>query len=115
MTLWPGGTFTRGQYGYAYYIMFYNTSDAYYTLSYSDLTGEESGGMAMGYSLGGDTPSFTAADEVVVDGNTISATMDKVGEDTTTTELYGLTWVWEGYGEDQWDYDHWHDWAGDYD
>ena len=115
MTLWPGGTFTRGQYGYAYYIMFYNTSDAYYTLSYSDLTGEESGGMAMGYSLGGDTPSFTAADEVVVDGNTISATMDKVGEDTTTTELYGLTWVWEVHGEDQWDYDHWHDLVGDYD
>jgi hypothetical protein len=115
MTLWPGGTFTRGQYGYASYMMFYNTSDAYYTLSYSDLTGEEAVGMAMGYSLGGDTPLFAAADEVVVDGNTLSATMDKVGEDTTTTELYGLTWVWEVHGEDQWDYDHWHDLVGDYD
>jgi len=115
MTLWPGGTFTRGQYGYASYMMFYNTSDAYYTLLYNDLTGEEAVGIATGYSLGGDTPSVTAADEVVVDGNTLSATMDKVGEDTTTTELHGLTWVWEVHGEDQWDYDHWHDLVGDYD
>jgi len=114
MTLWPGGTFTRGQYEYASYIMFYNTSDAWYTMTYGDLTGEEAGGMAMGYSLAGYTPPYSTG-EVVVNGNTISATMDKVGEDTTTTELYGLAWVWEGHGEDQWDYDHWHDWVGDYD
>jgi len=113
MTLWPGGTFTRGSYGYASYIMFYNTSDAWYTMTYGDLTGEDVGGMAMGYSLGGYTPPMTTG-EVVVNGNTISATMDKVGDDTTTTELYGLTWVWEGYGVDQYNLDHWHDWVGDY-
>lgn len=113
MTLWPGGTFTRGEYGYASYMMFYNTSDAYYTLSYGDLVDTEAGGMAMGYSLVGYTPPMITG-EVVVNGNTISATMDKVGTDTTTTELYGLSWIWEGSGADQYDLDHWHDWVGDY-
>ena len=113
MTLWPGGEISRGEYGYASYIMFYNTSDAYYTLSYADLIDEESGGFAMGYSLAGYTPPSSFG-EVAVNGNTISATMDIVGEDTTTTKLYGLAWVWEGYGADQYDLDHWHDWAGDY-
>ena len=111
MTLWPGGTFTRGQYEYASYIMFYNTSDAYYMLTYSDLIGEEAGGVAFGYSLADYTPTTR---EVVVNGNTISATMEKVGNDTTTTELYGITWVYEGYGTDQMNLDHWHDWVGDY-
>ena len=114
MTLWPGGTFSRGSNGYASYIMYYNTSDAWYTLTYGDITGEESGGMAMGYSLGGYDPPFTSA-EVTVDGNIISATLDKVGDDTTTTELYGLSWIWEGYGAEQYNLDHWHDWVGDYD
>jgi hypothetical protein len=114
MTLWPGGTFSRGSYGYASYIMYYNTSDAWYTLTYGDITGEEVGGMAMGYSLGSYNPPFTSA-EVTVNGNTISATLDKVGDDTTTTELYGLAWIWEGYGTEQYDLDHWHDWVGDYD
>jgi hypothetical protein len=113
MTLWPGGTFSRGQYGYASYIMFYNTSDAWYSLTYGDLTGEEPGGIAMGYSLAGYNPPMTTG-EVAVNGNTISATMDKVGEDTTSTELYGLSWVWEGYGAEQYELDHWHDWVGDY-
>jgi hypothetical protein len=113
MTLWPGGTFSRGQYGHASYMMFYNTSDAYYTLAYGDLTGEEAGGYAMGYSLDGSYPLPSSA-EVTVNGDTISATMDKVGNDTTTTELYGLTWVWEGYGAEQYNLAHWHDYAGDY-
>ena len=113
MTLWPGGTFSRSQYEYATYIMYYNTSDAWYMLTYSDLAGEESGGVAMGYSLGTYDPPFATA-EVTVNSETISATMDKVGDDTTTTELYGLSWIWEGYGAEQYDYDHWHDWVGDY-
>ena len=114
MTLWPGGTFTCGQYRYASYIMLYNTSDAYYTLTYADRTEEEAGGYAMGYSLDSSYTPHSSFGEVVVNGNTISATMDKVGDDTTTTELYGLTWVWEGYGAEQYNLDHWHDWAGDY-
>lgn len=116
MTLWPGGEFSRGQNRYAQYIMFYNTSDAWYTMTYSDLIDQEPGGLAIGYSLGEYIPPFTSG-EVVVDENTntITVTMDKIGEDTTTTELYGLTWVWEGYGEDQWNLDHWHDLVGDYD
>lgn len=113
MTLWPGGTFSRGEYGYAYYIMYYNTSDAYYMLTYSDIIEGESVGAAMGFSLAGYTPPM-ATGEVVVNGNTISTTMDKVGDDTANTELYGLSWVWEGYGAEQYTLDHWHDWAGDY-
>ncbi len=113
MTLWPGGTFTRGQYGHASYMMFYNTSDAYYIFSYSDSIGGETEGYGMGYSIGNYTPPFSQG-EASVNGDTISVTMDKVGEDTTTTELHGLTWVWEGYGENQSVLDHWHDWVGDY-
>ena len=114
MTLWPGGEFSRGDNGYAQYIMFYNTSDAWYTLNYGDLEGEEPAGMAMGYSTAGYTPPVTTG-EVTVNGNTITATMDKVGTDEATTELYGVTWVWEGHGTDQWNYDHWHDGVGDWD
>jgi len=115
MTLWPGGEFTRGENGYAQYIMFYNTSDAWYTMTYADMEGQdEPTGMAMGFSTTGYTPPM-AYGNVTVNGNTISATLDKVGIDETTTELYGVTWVWENYGANQWNYDHWHDGVGDWD
>ena len=113
MTLWPGGTFSRSQYSYVMYIMFYNTSDAYYMMSYSDVVGEDPLGSAFGMSLDGSYPIPSSA-EVTVNGNTISATMDKVGDDTTTTELYGLAWMYEEYFGEELTHDQWHDYVGDY-
>jgi hypothetical protein len=113
MTLWPGGIFSRGQYKYASYLVFYNTSDAWYSLTYSDLDGEKPTGFALGYSKANFTPPITSG-EVIINGSTISVTMDKVGENTTTTDFYGLSWVWDEYGEERYTRDHWHDWVGNY-
>lgn len=113
MTLWPGGIFSREQYGYASYLVFYNTSDAWYSLSYSDLDGEKPTGFALGYSTANYTPPITSG-EVILNDSTITVTMDIVGENTTTTEFYGVSWVWEEYGEERFTRDHWHDWVGNY-
>jgi hypothetical protein len=114
MTLWPGGTFTRGSNEYASYIMFFNTTDAYYMMTYSDIIETEARGAGMGFTLTDYNPPMTTG-EVVVNGNTISVTMDKVGNETTSTNFYGISWIWEGYGAEQYNLDHWHDWVGDYD
>ena len=113
MTLWPGGTFSRGQYGYTSYIMFYNTSDAYYMMGYSDIIGTPPMPSAMGVSLSGYNPPMTYA-EPNVNGNTLSVTMDKVGEDTSATEFHGVSSIWESYGAEQLTNDRWFDWVGDY-
>ena len=112
MTLWPEGSFSRNQFEYAAYIMFYNTSDAYYMMSYSDIIGLDPFGSAMGFSLnGGYLPSSA---EVTVSGDTISATLDKVGDDTIKVEFYGTAWMYEKFNEEQYLRDSWHDWVGDY-
>lgn len=113
MTLWPGGSFSRLENEYAMYVMFYNTSDSYYMLTYGDIIDQEPYGNAMGYLLsGGGMPSMA---EVSVNGETINATLDLVGEDTDKESLYGTAWSWERYLIDQYDYDAWFDWVGDYD
>jgi hypothetical protein len=112
MSLWQGGTFSRGDNSYAMYVMFYNTSDAYYMMTYGDIIGETPLGNAIGFSLDGSYLPSSA--EVIVEDNTISATMDKVGDDTTTVEFYGTTWMWEEYYGEELTHDQWHDWIGDY-
>ncbi len=113
MTLHPGGTFTRGDNSHIVYMMFYNTSDAYYMMTYSDTIDIEPIGSALGLSLEGTTLPSTA--EVTVVGDTISATMDKVGNDTTAVSFHGLAWMYEEYYAEQLTHDSWHDWVGDYD
>ena len=114
MTLWPGGTFSYSDNKYVIYLLIYNTSDAQYMMTYSHVEGEEPMGNAAGYSIGYsyDPPVSTA--EVTVDGTTIRATMDKVGNDTTIVDLYGTAWMWEGYYGEEITYDQWHDWVGEY-
>lgn len=109
MALWPGGTFSRSDNSYAMYIMFYNTSDAYYMMSYSDIIGEEPLGSSLGISLDGTYLPPMSSAEVIVNGDTISATMDKVGDDTTTVEMYGVAWMYEEYYGEQLTHDQWHD------
>ena len=54
MTLWEGGSFDRTEYEAASYVMFFNTSDAYYMMSYVDAVEPENPvGVAIGVSLGG--------------------------------------------------------------
>ncbi len=81
MSLWPGGAFTRSQYEKAAYIMFFNTTDAWYMLSYVDIVGEPVGGSAMGTSLTGSYSPPISISDVTVNGDTISATLEKVGDD----------------------------------
>ena len=113
MSLYPGGTFSRGDNFYAMYVMFYNTSDAYYMMTYGDTQGEDPIGNAIGFSLDGSYMPSTA--EVTVNGDTISATMDTVGDDTTTAGFYGTAWMFEEYYGEELTHDQWHDWVGDYD
>lgn len=114
MTLWPGGAFTRSQYEKAAYIMFFNTSDAWYMMSYVDNVGENPMHSAFGTSLTGSYTPPISFGNVTVNGDTISATLDKVGDDTTTIELYGTAWIYEDYGAEQYIKDSWFDWVGDY-
>jgi len=108
MTLWPGGTFIPSDNNYVMAIMFYNISDAFYQMSYSYALGQESFSIGMGTSSDG----MPLMSDVTVNDNTISTTMNKVGDDTTTVEMYGIIWMYEDQFEDQ--AESWHDWVGDY-
>lgn len=114
MTLWPDGAFERSDYEAAVYLMFYNTSDAYYWMSYVDTVGqEEPVGFAWGILLEGG--GLQALGEVVVTDNVISSTLNITGEDTTALEFYGTAQLWEKYGTgDQYTADAWVDWIGDF-
>lgn len=117
MTLWPGGSFSCSQYEYAGYQMYYNTSDAYYVMSYFDIAGVDPISSAIGISIDGKNNHSNA--EVTVNGNTINTTLDQVGEDTTKVEFYGTAWMYENYPprishDGQSLSDSWHDWVGDY-
>ena len=94
--------------------MFYNTSDAYYMMSYVDILGETPSGGAFGFSLDPNASYFPSSAEVTVNGNILNATMNKVGEDTTAVEIYGTAWIYEDYGAEQYIKDSWFDWVGDY-
>ena len=98
--LWPGGIFSRSKFEYEAYIMFYNTNDVYYIMSYSDTIGEDKVGVAFGMSLDGSYPMSISA-ELTINDDTIIATMDKVDDDTTSIELYGTAWMYEDYGKEQ--------------
>lgn len=113
IVLWPGGTFSRGQNEHAAYVMSFNTSDAYYMMSYSDIAGETAAGGAFGMSLEG--TSLPSSGEVTVNDNILSATLEKVGEDTSKMEFWGTAWIYEEYGAEQYLNDAWFDWVGDYD
>ena len=109
MTLWTGGTFVSSGNIYVAYIMFYNISDAWYQMSYAFSPGQEPLSIGMGTSTEG-MPSF--GDVTVSDnGEMISTTLDKVGEDTTTVELYGTATLFEEQGGQA---EQWFDWVGDY-
>ena len=116
MTLWPGGSFSRSQHEHAVYQMYYNTSDAYYVMTYSDFVRLDPISSAIGVSLIGSHNHSSA--EVTVNGDTINATLYKVGEDTIKVEFYGTAWMYEKYRLDhrldQYLNDSWHDWVGDY-
>jgi len=114
MTLWPGGTFTRSQYEKVAYIMFYNTSDAYYMMSYSDIIGQTPGGGAFGFPLDFNGSFSSASSNVAINDNVLSATMNKVGDDETAEEFWGTAWIFEDYGAEQYVKDSWFDWVGDY-
>lgn len=114
MTLWPGGTFSRSQYEKTAYIMFYNTSDAYYMMSYTDIIGGSPSGGAFGFSLDPNGSYFPSSAEVTVNGNILNATMNKVGEDTIAEELWGTAWIFEDYSGGEYTHDQWFDWVGDY-
>lgn len=114
MTLWPGGTFTRSQYEKAAYIMFFNTSDAWYMMSYVDNVGENPMHSAFGTSLSGSYIPPYSFGNVTVNGDTISATIEKVGDDSTTVEIYGTAWIFEDYSGGEYTHDQWFDWVGDY-
>ena len=43
--------------------------------------------------------------------DTISTTLNKVGNDTTTVEMYGTIHMFEDLGTEA---EQWHDWVGDY-
>jgi len=114
ITLWPGGAFERSEYDAAVYVMFYNTSDAYYWMTYVDaVEQEEPVGLAWGILLeGGGLP---AIGEVTVNDNILSSTLNITGEDTTALEFYGTAWLWEKYGTaEQYTGEQWVDWVGDY-
>ena len=109
MTLWPGGTFVPSGSTYVACIMFYNISDAWYQMSYSYSPGQEPFSIGMGKSTEG-MPSI--GDVTVSDnGDTISTTLDKVGDDTTAVELYGTITMFEELGIQT---ESWFDWVGDY-
>ena len=108
MTLWPGGTFTPSGNKYMMCLMWYNISDAWYSMTYSYFEGEESFSIGMGTSIEGQV----LTGDVIVNDDTISTTLNKMGDDTTTVEMYGTTMMFEDrFGEKT---DQWHDWVGDY-
>jgi len=108
MTLWPGGTFSPAGNKYLMSLMWYNISDAWYSMTYSYFEGEESFSIGMGTSIEGQV----LTGDVIVNGDTISTTLNKMGDDTTTVEMYGTTMMFEDrFGEKT---DQWHDWVGDY-
>ena len=110
MTLHPGGTFSRGDNSYAWYVFYYNTSDASYMMIYTDTIDTEPIGFASGASTDGSyIPSYA---ETVIEDNTISATMDKVGDDTTSVVFYAMAWTFEEYYGEESTHDQWHDWVG---
>ena len=74
-----------------YYAAWYNTSDAYYWMSWNSGTG---GGFAVN-TAGGMQMSQT---EVTASGDTISATFDLVGEDTTAERFWGYAWEYTTFG-----------------
>ena len=110
MSLWPGGTFTPSSNKFVMCLMWYNTSDAWYSMSYSYFEGEEAFSIGMVTSVNG---QVLTGDVTVNDvGDTISTTLNKMGDDTTTVEMYGTTLMYEDrFGEKT---DQWHDWVGDY-
>ena len=119
MTLWPGGTFSPSGYGErVMYAVFFNTSDAIYTLPYTisinETGGTEAGGFATGISTTGAGASSGSKD-ITVTANTISVTLDKAGEDTTKVKLWGTSWMHAKYGGEQYLHDSWYDWVGDFD
>jgi len=85
------------------YSAWFNTSDAYYMFYW---TNGEGGGLAMN-TMGGFNVSQA---DVQVNGNTISATFDVIGEDTTAETFWGYAWQYTNmadYETAEW----WGDWA----
>jgi hypothetical protein len=115
IVLWPGGTFSRGDYEHVAYVMFFNTSDAFYMMSYADSIGQVATGSALGMSLDMNGTYLPSAGDAIVTDNVLSATLNKAGDDTTSMEFWGTAYMYEHYGAEQYLNDAWFDWVGDYD
>ena len=115
-SLCPVGTISRSDKSYVMYKNFYNAVNKKLQKRQEKLSdeGEEPLGSSLGISLDGTYLPPMSSAEVIVNGDTISATMDKVGDNTTTVEMYGVAWMYEEYYGEQLTHDQWHDWIGDY-
>jgi hypothetical protein len=89
------------------YMAWVNTSDATYNMY---LINDQK--FVMGISeTGGGMPAMNT--DVTVSGNTISGTIELVGTDDTSTELWGYAWEYTEYGDTNQEW--WGDWIpGDY-
>lgn len=114
VTLWPGGTFNRGDDQGIILLLYYNTSDATYIMTYTDYIGIGAIGATLGAPIGtgGYIPS---SGEVVINGNTLTSTLNKVGDDETAIAFCAITHLWEYYGTaEQYTGQHWTDIIGDF-
>jgi hypothetical protein len=68
-----------------YYTAWFNTSDAYYMFTWSN-------GEGYGYGMSTSGGYQMSMANVTASGNTISATIDLVGEDATSVRFWGYAW-----------------------
>ena len=83
------------------YMVYYNTTDTTYQMSYSNGTGG-------GYGMNHENMDINATDTVTISGDTLSVVLDVIG-DTSKVNLWGYAAEYSSYGDlsAEW----WGDWA----
>jgi len=113
-TLWPGGQFNRSGKEAAVYWLVYTSSDANYSMMYIN-TINQSLAIASGVNTAGNMTIIPSFGTPIINGNTMTCTLNLTGESTTETHLYAYCWLYDNYQTGNYlSGEAWLDWAGDY-